>query len=122
VGRSTYIADTEEQGISEARKYFEENLKMFGPLGFVWGLTEAQITAMGNRATAPTIELPTIEQAVQAGTWLCGPPELVTERLMELQDRFPGLDQVNVGCTAVSTTQDVIIEQLELFALELFVN
>ena len=41
--------------------------------------------------------------------------------MTELQDRFSGLDQVNLGCTAMSTTQDVTIEQLELFALELFV-
>ena len=48
--------------------------------------------------------------------------EPVTERLMELQDKFSGLDQVNLGCTAMSITQDVTFEQLELFALELFVN
>lgn len=118
VGLSTYIADTEEQGIRESKRYFEENLKMFGPLGFVRGLTDAQIEAMGDRSRARTIELPTIEQGVKAGAWLCGPPELITEKLMELQERFPGLDQVNVGCTAMSTTEDVIIEQLELFAKE----
>ena len=118
IGVATYIADTEEEAVKEARSYFEENLKMFGPLGFVRGMTQEQITAMGNRSTARSVVLPTIEEGLASGAWLCGPPERVTERLMELQDRFPGLDQVNIGCTVMSTTKDVILEQLELFGQE----
>jgi hypothetical protein len=49
---------------------------------------------------------------------LCGPPERIIERLMELQDKYPGLAEVNVGCTVMSTTQKVIVEQLEWFAQE----
>ena len=59
-----------------------------------------------------------VEAAVEAGAWLCGPPELVTERLMELQYKYPGLEQVNVGATAMSTQESVILEQLDLFGKE----
>ena len=55
---------------------------------------------------------------MKAGAWLCGPPERIIERLMELQDQYPGLEEVNVGCTVMSTTQEVIVEQLERFAHE----
>ncbi len=91
---------------------------MFAPLGFVRGLSDQQITALGRRSEARSAGLPTIEDAVKSGAWLCGPSELVTERLMELQDQYPGLEQVNVGATAMSTEQSVILEQLELFGKE----
>jgi hypothetical protein len=39
------IADSVEQGIKEATPFFEENIKMFAPLGFVPGLTPEQIDA-----------------------------------------------------------------------------
>jgi len=118
IGVATYIADTEARAIKEARKSFEENLKMFAPLGFVRGLTDGQIVALGDPTRARAAGLPTIEQGVQTGAWLCGPPERIIERLMELQDKYPGLQEVNVGCTVMSTTQQVIVEQLEWFAQE----
>ncbi len=118
VGLATFIDDTEEKATNRARRYFEENLKMFAPLGFVRGLSDQQITALGRGSEARSAGLPTIEDAVKSGAWLCGPPELVTERLMELQHQYPGLEQVNVGATAMSTEQSVILEQLELFGKE----
>ena len=118
IGMTTYIADTEEQAIEEATVYFEENLKMFAPLGFVPGLSDNQIEALGDPARARSAGLPTIEDGVKAGAWLVGSPELVIERLMDLQERYPGLEQVNVGCTMMSTPRSLIIEQLERFAKE----
>ena len=58
-----------------------------------------------------------IEDAVKAGSWLCGPPEFVAERLMEVQEHYPGLDEVNMG-NAVGTPEKVILEQLEWFGKE----
>ena len=118
IGVATYIADTEARAIKEARQYFEENMKMFAPLGFVRGLTDGQLVALGEPTRARAAGLPTLEQGVQTGAWLCGPPERIIERLMELQDKYPGLAEVNVGCTVMSTTQQVIVEQLEWFAHE----
>ena len=118
IGVATYIADTEARAIKEARKYFEENMKMFAPLGFVRGLTDGQIVALGDPTRARAAGLPTLEQGMKTGAWLCGPPERIIERLMELQDKYPGLAEVNVGCTVMSTTQKVIVEQLEWFAQE----
>jgi alkanesulfonate monooxygenase SsuD/methylene tetrahydromethanopterin reductase-like flavin-dependent oxidoreductase (luciferase family) len=115
VGFSLHIAETEKKAIEEARPFFEENMKMFGPLGFVRGLTDEQLSALADPKRARSAGLPTLEQAVEAGSWLCGPPELIIEKLQDVQDRFPGLEEINVG-SVIGTPQKVIIEQLEAFA------
>ena len=117
MGISFHIAETQEKAIQEATKYFEENMKMFAPLGFVRGLTDEQIAAIGDPSKARSAGLPTLEDAVKAGSWLCGPPEFITERLMEIQENLPGLDTVNMG-NVVGTPQNVILEQLEWFGKE----
>ena len=89
IGIPTYIADTQAQGIKECKRFFEEDMKMFAPLGFFRGMTESQLSDLADPRRAPLADLPTIEDAVKAGSWLCGPPEHVTERLMELQDKYP---------------------------------
>ncbi|GIT02252.1 MAG: hypothetical protein CM1200mP27_08770 [Chloroflexota bacterium] len=35
IGVATFIDDTEEKAMVHAKKYFEENMKMFGPLGLL---------------------------------------------------------------------------------------
>lgn len=118
MGFSFHIAETEEKAIKEARVFFEENLKMFAPLGLVKGITEEQLQSMGDPSKAPFTKFPTIEEAVKNGAWLCGPPELIIEKLMDVQDRYPGLEYVNVG-NAIGTPQSVIEEQLEWFGKEI---
>ena len=117
IGYSTHIAETEEKAIDEARLFFEENMKMFAPLGFVRGLSDEQISALASGPAARTASLPTLEDGVKAGSWLVGPAELVTEKLMDVQSRYPGLEVVNIG-SPVGTPQSVILEQLERFAKE----
>jgi alkanesulfonate monooxygenase SsuD/methylene tetrahydromethanopterin reductase-like flavin-dependent oxidoreductase (luciferase family) len=115
IGFSFYLADSEEQAIREATPIFEENLKMFAPLGFVRGLTEEQIAATADPARARGAGLPTLREAVRSGSWLVGPPEMVTERLKEIEARYPGLERINVG-QPVGAPQAVILEQLAWFA------
>ena len=93
-------------------------MKMFAPLGFVRGLSEEQIAALAQGSSkARSAGLPTLEDGVKAGAWLCGPAELVAEKLYDVQSRYPGLEQVNVG-SVVGTPQNVILEQLERFGKE----
>ncbi|MGQ4809420.1 Limonene 1,2-monooxygenase [Candidatus Entotheonellaceae bacterium PAL068K] len=117
VGYTFHIAETEQKAIAEARPFFEENMKMFAPLGFVRGLTEEQISALADPRRARSAGLPTLEQAVDAGAWLCGPPELIIEKLQDTQAKYPGLEQINVG-SVIGTPKRVILEQLEIFAKE----
>jgi alkanesulfonate monooxygenase SsuD/methylene tetrahydromethanopterin reductase-like flavin-dependent oxidoreductase (luciferase family) len=117
VGYHFYLADTREQAIKEAAKYYEENLKMFGPLRLVRSLSDEQIAAMGDPQRAPHAGLPTIDRAVERGGFLCGPPELIIEQLQQVEAEYPGLDRISVG-QPVGTPQKVILEQLERFARE----
>jgi alkanesulfonate monooxygenase SsuD/methylene tetrahydromethanopterin reductase-like flavin-dependent oxidoreductase (luciferase family) len=117
IGFSFHIADSVEQGIKEATPFFEENIKMLAPLGFVPGLTPEQIEAVADPKRWRQANLPALRHAIKAGTWLIGPPEEITERLMELQHKYPGLEVVNVG-QLVGTSQAVILEQLERFSVQ----
>lgn len=117
IGYTFHIAETEAKAIKEARPFFEENMKMFAPLGFVRGLSEAQIAAIAEPKKARATGLPTLEQAVQAGSWLCGPPDRIITKLQDIQEKYPGLQAVNVG-SVIGTPKQVVLEQLEIFAKE----
>ena len=121
MGVSFHIAETEAKAIDEARTYFEENMKMFAPLGFVRGLSDEQLSALGDPARAPFAGLPTLEQAVESGSWLCGPPDLIAEKLLRIQEMYPGLEEVNMG-NVIGTPQSVILEQLDWFARDVMPN
>jgi len=115
IGFSVYVAPTVEQGIAEATPIFEENMKMFAPLGFVRGLSDEQIRATADPVSARRGDLPTLQDAERAGSWLIGPPELIVARLREIQEAYPGLEEINVG-QPVGTSQQILVEQLERFA------
>ena len=114
IGFSCFLGETREKAINDARKYFQEHMKMFGPLGFV-KLSDDQLESLIDPRKAVTADLPTIEDAVDNVAWLCGPPDLIVEQLMDIQERYPGLNQVNIG-NSVGMPQSLIVEQLEWFA------
>jgi alkanesulfonate monooxygenase SsuD/methylene tetrahydromethanopterin reductase-like flavin-dependent oxidoreductase (luciferase family) len=117
IGLSFHIADSEEQAIREATPFFEEYMKMFAPLGFMPYLSDDQVRATWDRSLRERVALPTLRDAVNSGSWMVGPPERLREHLLELQERYPGLEMVHVG-QVVSTPKQVILEQLEWFARE----
>ena len=112
---SCHISETQEKAMNEAKTFFEENMKMFAPLGFIRGITKQQIESIADRQSVLSNELPTIKDAVNAGAWLCGPPNHIIEKLMEVQETYPGLQRINIG-SPVGTPQSVIVEQLAWFA------
>ncbi|HLF78112.1 MAG TPA: LLM class flavin-dependent oxidoreductase [Dehalococcoidia bacterium] len=115
IGFHFYMAPTVEEAMRKAAPYFEENLKMFGPLRLTRGLSEEQIRDISDPKRAPYAGLPTIEDAVKAGAFLAGPPQLLVEKLMALGERYPGLRRINVS-HPVGVPKSVILEQLEWFA------
>ena len=117
LGLSFYIDETPQKAIRAVKSVFEENMKMFGPLGFVRGLTDEQIVALGDPKKAPFAGLPTMEDAVEAGSWLVGSAEQIVETIMGLQERYPGIEMVNVS-QPIGTPQSVLVEQMERFAEE----
>ncbi len=115
LGVSFHLAPTAEQAIREARPYFEEHAKMFGPLGFIGPLSDEQLAALAGREGWVEAGVPTLERAVETGSWYCGPPQGFVEFLQGLEERYPGTEAVNVN-NAVGTPQAVMLEQLEWFA------
>lgn len=90
---------------------------MFGPLRLVRSLSDEQIEVMSDPKRAPHADLPTIEGAVEVGGYLCGPPELMIERIMELEKRYPGLERVNVS-HPMGAPESMILEHMQQFAEE----
>ena len=76
-----------------------------------------QIEAMADPTKAPYAGLPSIEEAVKGGAFLCGPAEQIIEQLMKLEEAYPGLERINVA-HPVGTPQSIILEQLQQFAEE----
>src|SRR6266540_3652567 len=112
IGITFYLAETREKAIREATPWYEEYVKMFAPLGFVRGLNPEQFRAIDRRGGWAAAGVPTLEDAVKAGTWYCGPPEGCIEYLQALQEKYPGLETVNAG-SSMGTPKKVMVEQLE---------
>lgn len=113
IGMTSYIAPTEQEAYEAACPLLEEYQKMFAPLGFVRPITEEQIAMVANPATARQAGL----QNPREQGWVLGPPERMVERLLELEEMFPGLEEVMVS-QPVGTPKQILLEQLELFGKE----
>jgi alkanesulfonate monooxygenase SsuD/methylene tetrahydromethanopterin reductase-like flavin-dependent oxidoreductase (luciferase family) len=113
-----YLSDSRARAIREVTPYFEEHVKMFGPLGFVPGLTPAQLEASTRRGGWGAAGVPTVEHYMKNGSWYAGPPEELAAWLRELQSRFPGLEHVNVSIS-MGTPEKVMLEQLAWFGKEI---
>jgi alkanesulfonate monooxygenase SsuD/methylene tetrahydromethanopterin reductase-like flavin-dependent oxidoreductase (luciferase family) len=112
-----YMADSREQGMREAAKYYEENMKMFGELRLVRALSDEQIEIMRDPKRAPGAKLPRIEDAVNVGGFLCGSPQQIIDHLKALEEKYPALDRVSVSLS-VGVPKSVALEQLQRFGEE----
>src|SRR5207247_757578 len=68
IGVSFYLAQTREQAIREMLPYYEEHVKMFAPLGFVPGITQAQIEAAARRGGWGAVGVPCRDHSMQLGS------------------------------------------------------
>lgn len=117
LGLTVHIADSEAAAIKEATPYYEEWVKMFAPLGFVRGLNAEQIAAAADPVQARSGNLPTMQDQIAAGSWLVGSPEHLIATIKDIQERWPGLTEVNIG-HPVGMPKAIVVEQLERFAAE----
>jgi len=97
IGYHFMIAETREKAMQQVAKYYEENLKMFGELRLVKSLSDEQIAAMRDPKLARNVKLPTIHDAEESGGFLCGPPDLIIEKLKVIEKKYPGLERVNMS-------------------------
>lgn len=111
LGFFVHLADTREKAIRELRPMYEEHAKMFAPLGFVPGVNEAQIAAIGRRGGWYEAGVPTLEHFMKLGSWFAGTPEDLVAYLKELEERYPGMEHINLS-TPMSAPESVMLEQL----------
>jgi alkanesulfonate monooxygenase SsuD/methylene tetrahydromethanopterin reductase-like flavin-dependent oxidoreductase (luciferase family) len=112
-----YLADSRDRAVREIRPYYEEHVKMFGPLGFVPGITPAQLAASTKRGGWDAAGVPRVEDYMKVGAWFAGPPEELVAYLRELEARFPGLEYVHLS-NSMGTPKAVMVEQLEWLGKE----
>jgi alkanesulfonate monooxygenase SsuD/methylene tetrahydromethanopterin reductase-like flavin-dependent oxidoreductase (luciferase family) len=91
LGLGFYIADTQKEAIDRVRPYHDERYKWFAPFGFV-RYTDSQGRPWGTPG-APS-RVPTIEEGVEQKVWMCGPAEEFVARLRELEQQYPGLEDI----------------------------
>ena len=116
LGFRIFIAETQEKAVQQAKPYFEEAMKFAAPLGLM-PLRQEQVEAVANPSRFRGVDLPTLEDSVSAGTWLCGPPGLIIEHLQKVEEEYPGVERVNVG-SVMGMPREVFKDQLAWFADE----
>ena len=112
-----HLAETREKAVREITPFYEEHVKMFAPLGFVPGITSAQVEAAARRGGWGAAGVPTVEHYMKTGAWFAGPPEELAAYLEDLESRFPGLQHVNMSIS-MGTPKAVMQEQLRWFGKE----
>jgi len=106
-----HLADSRERAVREITPWYEEHVKMFGPLGFVPGITPSQLEASTKRGGWGAAGVPTVEDYMKVGAWFAGTPEELGAYLRSLEDRFPGLEYVHLS-NSMGTPQAAMVEQL----------
>ena len=113
IGLTYYLDDTEQQAYAAAGPVLAEYQKMFAPLGFVRPITPEQVAMVSDPSTARQAGL----QDPRQQDWILGPPETMVERLLALEEQYPGLEEVMVS-QPVGTPSHILLEQMEIFGTE----
>src|SRR5881398_809692 len=90
-----HLAESRERAVREITPWYEEHVKMFGPLGFVPGLTPEQNAAAMGRGGWGAAGVPTVEHYARVGAWFAGTPQAFVAHLRALEQKYPGLEYVH---------------------------
>ena len=93
-----------------------EAMKFAGPLG-VMPLPPEQNASVVNKGRTPGVALPTLDEAVEAGSWLCGTSEDVVAHFKGIEERYPGVERVNIGAV-MGMPLEVFKDQLSIISEE----
>ncbi len=115
IGIFFHLAKTREQAIREITPFYEEHVKMFAPLGFVPGLTPAQVAAVAKRGGWAAADVPDVQHFMKLGSWFAGTPDGLIEHLKKIEARYPGMRHINLS-TSMGTPGTVMLEQFQWVA------
>jgi alkanesulfonate monooxygenase SsuD/methylene tetrahydromethanopterin reductase-like flavin-dependent oxidoreductase (luciferase family) len=90
-GGGLYLADTLDEAVERVRPYHDERFKWFAPFGFV-RYADEEGRPWGTPGAPAGV--PTIEEGLKQKAWLVGTSDSVIGRLRELEDEYPGLEDV----------------------------
>ncbi|WP_158931892.1 LLM class flavin-dependent oxidoreductase [Acidisphaera sp. S103] len=107
-----HLAETREKAVAALRPLYEEHAKMFAPLGFLPGATPAQVAAIGKRGGWAEAGVPTLEHYMETGAWFAGTPEDLVAYLKDLENRYPGMQDINLS-TPMGTPEALMLEQFQ---------
>jgi hypothetical protein len=62
--------------------------------------------------------VPTLDHYMKLGSWVAGTPEQLVEHLKKLEERFPGMEHINLS-TSLCTPKAVMLEQFQRVAEEI---
>ena len=114
LGFGFYLADTQKEAIEKVRPYHDERYKWFSPFGLVRYVDEEG--RMWGSPGAPA-RTPIVEDGVQQKAWLCGSPEYFIECLNEMEEKYPGLEDVFLQWPEGMPWSEMS-DQLEIFSKE----
>ena len=111
-GVGVCLAETEEEAIQRMEPYHDERYKWFAPFGIV-----RYIDDQGRQWGTPGAPsgVPSLRDGVAQRAWLCGPPSVVIEQIREIEERYPGLDQMMIHFPEGMPPAE-FMAQLRLFA------
>ena len=114
LGVGFYIADNENEAMERLRPFHDERFKWFAPFGFVrYADEEGRVWGTpGEPARTPRIE-----DGVQQKAWICGPPSHQIEFLKEVEEKYPGLENIMLHWPE-GMPRDEYLSQLRIFAEE----
>ena len=114
LGIGFYIADNENDAMERLRPFHDERFKWFAPFGFVRYADEEGRVWGTPGAPART---PRIEDGVEQKAWICGPPSHQIEFLREIEEKYPGLENIILHWPE-GMPRDEYLSQLRIFAEE----
>jgi len=110
IGIVIHLADSKQQALKEIVPLYEEHAKMFAPLGFMPGMTKEQVAAVGKRGGWYESGVPKVEHYINLGGWFPGTSDELVAFLKNLEERYPGLEHVNLS-TPMGTPEAIMLDQ-----------
>lgn len=117
IGIHMYLGETREKAIADIKPLYEEHAKMFAPMGFLPGVTDAQKAAIAKRGNWDAAGVPPVEKYLEKGSWFAGTSDDLIEYLKGLEEKFPGLEHINLSIP-VCASESAMVDQFTKIAEE----
>ena len=117
LGLWCYIDDTREKAEKALEPLFEEHVKFAAPLGML-RYSDEQMDETGPGGASRHIAAGSnFREVIEKKAWFAGNPEEIVAYLKEVEEKYPGLEQIMLGFP-MGSTADEFKEQITRFAKE----